>query len=401
MHDWLYAMRTLRRAGTPAVLVTVASVKGSVPRGPGTKMLVTAAALHGTIGGGHLEFVAIDAAQRMLADGTSGAALHRFPLGASLGQCCGGLVNLLLERIDAAASWVDDVHDFTAAHGELVIVTPLDERARGDGHGTAVAVAERGKLLVAAAPAATVATVAETQADAPYAADPGVRGTLGDSALDAAATVSARELLAGTRVARIADVDAGGVRVRFLFDPLLRPTFDIVLFGAGHVARALVNVLAGIPCAVTWIDSRDDALPATLPANVRGIVTDAPEAEVDAARPGAYFLVMTHSHAIDETLTERILLRTDFAYFGLIGSTSKRRQFERRLAARGMPAERFAAMTCPIGLPSVAGKEPGIIAVAVAAELLQRRAALVSDKAPGKNNESTSATLERDGVRAA
>jgi len=416
MHDWLHAMRTLRHAGTPAVLVTVASVKGSVPRGPGTKMLVTADALHGTIGGGHLEFVAIDAARRMLADDTSGAALHRFPLGASLGQCCGGLVNLLLERIDAAASWVHDLHDFAEAHGELVVVTPLDERARGDGQGTAVAVGERRKLLVAAAPVATAATVvtagtqtagtqvAGTQAAGRQADDPGahgVRGTLGDPALDAAAAASARELLAGTRVARIADLDAGGVRGRFLFDPLLRPTFDIVLFGAGHVARALVNVLAGIPCAVTWIDSRDDALPATLPANVRGIVTDAPEAEVDAARPGAYFLVMTHSHAVDETLTERILLRTDFAYFGLIGSNSKRRQFERRLAARGMPAERFAAMTCPIGLPGVAGKEPGIIAVAVAAELLQRRATLASDTAPGIRNEATAATLGHDGVRAA
>jgi xanthine dehydrogenase accessory factor len=389
MHDWLRTMRTLRRAGTPAVLVTVASVKGSVPRGPGTKMLVTADALHGTIGGGHLEFVAIDAARRMLADGATGTALHRFPLGASLGQCCGGLVNLLLERIDAAASWVDDVHDFAAAHDELVIVTPLDERGRADGHGTSAAVAERHKLLVAAAPVARTATAHD------------VRGTLGDSALDAAASASARELLAGTRVARIAELDVGGMSRRFLFDPLLRPTFDIVLFGAGHVARALVNVLAGIPCAVTWIDSRDDALPATLPANVRGIVTDAPEAEVDTARPGAYFLVMTHSHAVDETLTERILLRTDFAYFGLIGSHSKRRQFERRLAARGMPAERFAAMTCPIGLPGVAGKEPGIIAVAVAAELLQRRAALASDEGAGTKNESTAATLGRDGVRAA
>jgi xanthine dehydrogenase accessory factor len=85
----------------------------------------------------------------------------------------------------------------------------------------------------------------------------------------------------------------------------------------------------------------------------------------------------------------------------LIGSISKRRQFERRLAARGMPAERFATMTCPIGLPGVAGKEPGIIAVAVAAELLQRRAALASDEGAGTKNESTAAALDRDGVRAA
>jgi xanthine dehydrogenase accessory factor len=388
MHDWLQAMRMVRPTGTPAVLVTVASVRGSVPRGPGTKMLVTADALHGTIGGGHLEFVAIDAARRMLESGASGAALHRFPLGASLGQCCGGLVNLLLERIDGATSWSDALLEFAAAHDDLVIVTPLDDSSPGDGRRTAVGDSSQGKLLVAAAQVA--------------ATDPhGARGTLGNAALDAAAVAAARDLLAGTRIARIADLDAGGVRRRFLLDPLLRPTFDIVLFGAGHVARALVNVLAGIPCAVTWIDSRDEAFPATLPANVRAIVTDAPEAEVDAARPGAYFLVMTHSHAVDEALTERILQRTDCAYFGLIGSISKRRQFERRLAARGMPAARFAAMTCPIGLPGVGGKEPGIIAVAVAAELLQRRAALASAAASGTKNEATAAARERDGARVA
>ena len=88
---------------------------------------------------------------------------------------------------------------------------------------------------------------------------------------------------------------------------------------------------------------------------------------------GAYFLVMTHSHPQDEALAERILAREDFAYFGLIGSASKRRQFERRLEARGTPRSRLAAMTCPIGIAGIAGKEPEVIAIAVAAELLQVR----------------------------
>jgi len=82
---------------------------------------------------------------------------------------------------------------------------------------------------------------------------------------------------------------------------------------------------------------------------------------------------MTHSHALDEELTERILARGDFAYFGLIGSVSKRRQFEKRMEARGMPRSRFAAMTCPIGIAGITGKEPEVIAIAVAAELLQAR----------------------------
>jgi xanthine dehydrogenase accessory factor len=84
---------------------------------------------------------------------------------------------------------------------------------------------------------------------------------------------------------------------------------------------------------------------------------------------------MTHSHALDERLAEAILQRDDYAYFGLIGSQTKRRAFEKRLARRGMPAERFATMTCPIGIAGMKGKEPGVIAVAVAAQLLQVRAA--------------------------
>src|SRR6185369_976435 len=118
-------------------------------------------------------------------------------------------------------------------------------------------------------------------------------------------------------------------------------------------------------------DSRDAVFPETVADNIECIGTDAPEAEVAAAVAGTYFLVMTHSHALDERLTEAILTRNDFAYFGLIGSLSKRRQFEHRLEARGMPRQRFAAMTCPIGIAGVKGKEPGVIAVAVAAELLQ------------------------------
>ena len=103
------------------------------------------------------------------------------------------------------------------------------------------------------------------------------------------------------------------------------------------------------------------------------VCTDAPTAEVNAAAPGSYFLVMTHSHALDQELAEAILARSDFAYFGLIGSVSKRRAFEKRMKNRGVPPARFGAMTCPIGVPGISGKEPAAIAIAVAAEVLQAR----------------------------
>ena len=82
---------------------------------------------------------------------------------------------------------------------------------------------------------------------------------------------------------------------------------------------------------------------------------------------------MTHDHALDQAISEAILRRGDFAWFGLIGSATKRSLFERRLAARGIAQQALDRMTCPIGIAGIGGKEPGVIAVAVAAQLLVAR----------------------------
>ncbi len=150
----------------------------------------------------------------------------------------------------------------------------------------------------------------------------------------------------------------------------------IVLFGAGHVGQALATLLGRLPCVVQWVDARDELFPDECPPNVLPEPTDTPEALVDAAPPGAYFLVMTHHHGLDFTLAERILRRRDFAYFGMIGSRTKRVKFERRLVAHGVAPERVREMVCPIGIAGIADKTPAAIAVAVCAELLQVRAGM-------------------------
>ncbi|WP_425128788.1 xanthine dehydrogenase accessory protein XdhC [Burkholderia gladioli] len=147
----------------------------------------------------------------------------------------------------------------------------------------------------------------------------------------------------------------------------------VVLFGAGHVGHALVALLAHLPCLVQWVDTRDECFPDEVPSNVQPEPTDTPDAVVDAAPPGSCFLVMTHNHALDFALAERILRRDDFAYFGMIGSRTKRVKFERRLIDRGVPPERVADMVCPIGVSGIVDKAPPAIAVAVCAELLQAR----------------------------
>lgn len=147
----------------------------------------------------------------------------------------------------------------------------------------------------------------------------------------------------------------------------------IVLFGAGHVGHALVTLLGRLPCVVQWVDERDELFPDEVPANVQVEPTDTPDVIVDNAPAGAYFLVMTHNHALDFSLAVRIMRRRDFTYFGMIGSKTKRVKFERRLIERGVDLDRLAEMTCPIGVAGIVDKAPQSIAVAVCAELLQVR----------------------------
>jgi xanthine dehydrogenase accessory factor len=172
------------------------------------------------------------------------------------------------------------------------------------------------------------------------------------------------------------------------------PPLHVVLFGAGHVGHALVTLLGSLPCVVQWVDARDECFPDEVPANVQIEVTDTPEAVIDAAPAGSCFLVMTHNHALDLALAAQIMRRRDFAYFGMIGSRTKRVKFERRLIERGVAPERLPQMICPIGLPGIVDKAPASIAVAVCAQLMQVRAHWASParvRAPSKASVATTA----------
>jgi xanthine dehydrogenase accessory factor len=315
MDDWLIP------TAQPAVLITVAKVDGSVPREPGARMLVDAGGQWGTVGGGHLALRGIETARAMLAAGASEARrIERFPLGPSLGQCCGGVVHLAFELVDRdqcaelAARRHEDCWRVVALDGEpdLALVDALGHNIQRKG------------------------------------------GRYPDF-----------ERSGGTRV--LLD-DAGR---RWLVDHVPAPRAHVMLFGAGHVGAAVVRLLADLPCRVTWVDEREDLFPDAVPANVVVEATDLPEAVARQAPAGTSFLVMTHNHALDQRLTEAILRRPAHQdWFGLIGSETKRRQFEHRLRDRGISRARLDDMVCPIGVPGIKGKEPAVIAVAVVAQLL-------------------------------
>ena len=158
--------------------------------------------------------------------------------------------------------------------------------------------------------------------------------------------------------------------------PEAAPLFHLQLYGAGHVGRAIVQALAPLPVRIDWIDERVDEFarhtaPIAGAADIRSVCVDAVEAEVHLAPPGACYLVLTHEHDLDLRITEAILKRGDFGYLGLIGSKTKRQRFFHRFEQRGIAPALIERITCPIGVPGITGKEPEVIAIAVAAQLLQ------------------------------
>ncbi|HJE29675.1 xanthine dehydrogenase accessory protein XdhC [Stutzerimonas nitrititolerans] len=202
--------------------------------------------------------------------------------------------------------------------------------------------------------------------------------TIGGGHLEYKAQKIAREMLENrvreTRLERFSlgaslGQCCGGATV-LLFEPMGQPQAHIAVFGAGHVGRALVPLLASLPCKVRWIDSRESEFPAQIPAGVEKVVNDEVVDEVENMPAGSYFIVMTHNHQLDLELTAAILSRGDFTYYGLIGSKSKRAKFEHRLRDRGFQPETVQRMRCPMGIAEVKGKLPVEIAVSIAGEVI-------------------------------
>lgn len=248
--SWLQAASKLDAAGVAYALITVLDTRGSTPRASGTKMVVCQDNIYATIGGGHLEYKAIEKARALIAQDKPCQHIEEFQLGANLGQCCGGSVRVMFEVF-------------------------VDHKLRLD------------------------------------------------------------------------------------------------IYGAGHIAHALVSILAQLPIRIRWIDSRADIFPPQTPENVEKICDEEPVEQVKAASKNSAFLVLTHNHMLDFELCQAILKRADSLWLGVIGSETKRKKFQHRLAHRDFSPEQIAHMQCPIGLPQVKGKLPMEVAVSVAGQLIE------------------------------
>lgn len=249
VHTWFDAVKHCQDSGQAYALVTVVGCTGSTPRDQSAKMVITAEQSYDTIGGGHLEFVVMNKARELLAKNHHQQEIHHFPLGASLGQCCGGSATVMIETFAACR-------------------------------------------------------------------------------------------------------------------------FNIALFGAGHVAKELVKILAALPCRVTWIDSRAELFPNDLSPNINILISEEPQYEVENLPSGSDVLILTHNHALDYELCMAALNHNKLRHIGLIGSRTKAARFAKRLEHRGYNQDQIESIKSPVGLSAVPGKLPMEVAVSIAGELI-------------------------------
>jgi xanthine dehydrogenase accessory factor len=319
MRVWGRLAETIARSGA-AAMVTIAATRGSSPREAGARMVVDRqGGFSGTIGGGTLEWQALAMAQAMLSGGAGEGA-------ATLGTFLLG----------------PDMGQCCGGRVELLFERFTEKDA------------------------AAVADLARHEAEGAFSTE----GTIGrDGVARHVATAATPPGTARLEGRSILEGFGGAER------PLL-------LFGAGHVGRALVMALAPLPFAVTWYDPRAQAFPPVVPANVRtarlGEIGDA----LAGAKPGSFALVMTHSHQLDLAIVHGLLADDRFAYVGLIGSLTKRVSFERRLGRAGLGQAAIARLVCPIGVAGIKSKLPAAIAAATVAELLIRDEAVKAAEHP-------------------
>ncbi len=287
--------------------VLVIESAGSVPRGPGTSMLVWGTqdrpGQSGTIGGGALEFQALAAARRALV--TDKDELQRHALGPNLAQCCGGAVRLLTEIWDTRR--LGNIGDVAA---RALPTGPKDQ------------------------PLSVTRALAHSR-----------------NGLQPAAPL----ILDG-----------------WVIEHMTQPTRPLWVFGAGHVGRAVVNVIHPLPAfQITWVDTDLNRFPEDVPPRIQLRPTPDPARAVPLAPPQAEHLILTYSHHFDLQLCHA-LLRHGFGSVGLIGSATKWARFRKRLQNLGHSLDEIDKITCPIGDPTL-GKHPQAIAVGVVSRLLSAR----------------------------
>ncbi|WP_375278810.1 xanthine dehydrogenase accessory protein XdhC [Pseudoalteromonas marina] len=202
--------------------------------------------------------------------------------------------------------------------------------------------------------------------------------SLGGGHLEYVVIEKARELLAKGEAAQVIEqfnlgANLGqccGGAATVMLECMQCERFTLDIYGAGHVAQALIGILAQLPMRIRWIDSRADVFPQVIPNNVIKVVDEEPTEQVKRAPKANNYLILTHNHQLDFALTQAIIKRADANWLGVIGSDTKAKRFKQRLAHRNFTTEQIKQMTCPVGLENVTGKLPMEVAISISGQLI-------------------------------
>ncbi len=330
MSMWLERVCALARENGVAARAVIIEAEGPTPREVGSALLVAGGRVEGRIGRGQLETDVVEEARRLcqMRVGAGGQrwtrVVSRFETGAVLGEPTGGVISVLIEVLTAEeGEWLST--------GATIVARPL----------------QSGR--------------------APVLFDhDGVDS--GGVCVEVGACVQRMQGHRGTRL-ELVDARTDGM---WLVERTGSVRLPFNVYGTGLIARALVGVLAGLPFDVTWIDGEPAHFPdMPLGDQVRRVADRDPARLAGEAAAGTYHAVMTQSHEVDYAICHRVLERNAFGYLGVIGANVKRQRMEQRLIAEGIDAEAIARMACPIGLSGIRSKVPAVIAVSIAAQVLQ------------------------------
>jgi xanthine dehydrogenase accessory factor len=205
--------------------------------------------------------------------------------------------------------------------------------------------------------------------------------TIGGGHLEFDAVNKAREyLIAGVHAQNIVSYPLSsklgqccGGAVKVLFEVYVNYYQRIAIFGAGHVAKALVPILAQLPLQIDWIDSREELFQVKqLAQNINCLISDEPADEIVSLPPDTWVIILTHNHQLDYALVEACLKTKNISFIGMIGSETKAKRFRNRLAHRGYSDAQILTLSSPIGEPIIPGKRPIEVAVSISAQLIQK-----------------------------
>ena len=348
MNSWLKPVKTASALNNGFVLLTIISTKGSTPCSNGDKIVFSGAeSVFGSIGGGNLEFKALYFAEELLSLNSNGTYLKKYPLGASLGQCCGGYVNVMFESFiqsDATNSWIKTVSNLLQDNEDFIVATIVDSNSE---------IEFSSKKFV-------------------YL-DGNLSPNIDDKKISSLITKSAKDLLLLSDSPTIVQFEnQSGALTEVCFEKVLTSEVQpVVIFGAGHISRALMPILINLPIKIYWVDDRAEQFDKYQGDTSQiDIICDDFVQSIPDLPDSSYCLVITYSHQIDFEICEKMITQNNFSYLGMIGSEIKGKKFRDRFHQKNFSEEVINKFICPIGDKQKFLKSPAAIAVTIAMDLI-------------------------------